>query len=299
MERDAGHIRRVLKETEKISSAEGRVALHKHGVHIVPFREQDGVPTSFRALLLDPFCVLHFEISPLYPFAAPRVMVLTPVEHPVVAGSWLLPALAVLGEDWSPALDVSTLAVVIRSVLVEPTHADWQTCVGFPDAVLPSGSMTEREVLMDLLLDAAFDGDSPEFIAALHRYAKANLDRSCGFGPLMADRRRWYSTLANLRKCPATHERDLLLLGLDAGELRYRAANGRDLGVLNRLGPLLPEVFTYAGIDTDWCPYGQGSSQAETSSENIPKTPVNTSVSMFSEEDIVDVFGKHPEDLCC
>merc|ERR1719331_1599725 len=158
----------------------GRAALHKHGVHIAPFREQDGVPTSFRALLLDPFCVLHFEIAPLYPFTAPRVMVLTPVEHPVVAGSWLLPALAVLGEDWSPALDVSTLAVVIRSVLVEPKHAEWQTCVGFSDAVLPRGSEAEREVVFDLLL-----------------------------------------------------------LELDAGELRYRAENGRSLGVLNRLGPLL------------------------------------------------------------
>jgi ubiquitin-protein ligase len=262
MERDAGHIRRILKETEKISSAEGRAALHKNGVHIVPFREQDGVPTSFRALLLDPFCVLHFEISPLYPFAAPRVMVLTPVEHPVVAGCWLLPALAVLGEDWSPALDVSTLAVVVRSVLVEPTHEDWQTCVGFPDAVLPRGSEAEREVLFDLFLDAAFDGDSPEFIAALHRYAIAHRDRSCGFAPLLADRRSWYNTLANLRKCPGTLERDLLLLELDAGELRYRAENGRPLGVLNRLGPLLHEVFAYAGIDADWRLDRQGASRA-------------------------------------
>merc|ERR1739848_202903 len=106
-------------------------------------------------------------------------MVLTPVEHPVVAGSWLLPALAELGEDWSPALDVSTLAVVVRSVLAEPTHADWQTCVGFPDAVLPRGSAAEREVVFDLLLDAACDGDSAEFIAALDRYARAHRDRSC------------------------------------------------------------------------------------------------------------------------
>jgi hypothetical protein len=260
MERDAGHVRRLLKETSNITSAEGRAALRQHGVHIMPFREQDGVPTSFRALLLEPFCVLHFEIAPLYPFTAPRVMVLTPVEHPVVAGSWLLPALAVLGEDWSPALDVSTLAVVIRSVLVEPQHADWQTCVGFPQAVLGRGSAAEHEVVLDLLLDAASDGTSPEFIGALRRFAEANRDRSCGFAPLVAHRRRWYSTLAKLRACPATLERDLLLLGLDAGELRYRAENGRSLGALDRFGPLLQEVFSYAGIDADWCPNRQAAS---------------------------------------
>jgi hypothetical protein len=77
-------------------------------------------------------------------------------------------------------------------------------------------------------------------------------------------RGRWYSTLAKLRSCPATLERDLLILGLDAGELRYRAENGRSLGVLNRLGPLLPEVFMYAGIDTDWCPTRPGASRNST-----------------------------------
>jgi hypothetical protein len=266
MERDSGHVRRLLKETSAITSAQGRAALHNHGVHIVLFREQDGVPTSFRALLLDPFCVLHFEIAPSYPFTPPRVMVLTPVDHPVVAGSCLLPALAVLGEDWSPALDVSTLAVVVRSVLAEPAHADWQTCVGFRHDVLPRGSSAEREVVLDLLLDAASDGDSPAFLRALRSYAEAHRDPSRAFAPRLppatargpfpdtALRRRWYDTLAKLRNCPATLERDLLLLGLDAGELRYRAENGRALGALNRLGgPLLSEVFSYAGIDAGCC----------------------------------------------
>jgi len=61
--------------------------------------------------------------------------------------------------------------------------------------------------------------------------------------PDTALRRRWYDTLAKLRNCPATLERDLLLLGLDAGELRYRAENGRALGALNRLGGPLPRRF--------------------------------------------------------
>ena len=43
MERDSGHVRRLLKETSAITSAQGRAALHNHGVHIVLFREQDGV----------------------------------------------------------------------------------------------------------------------------------------------------------------------------------------------------------------------------------------------------------------
>mmetsp|Transcript_16541 Transcript_16541/g.14826 ORF Transcript_16541/g.14826 Transcript_16541/m.14826 type:complete len:174 (+) Transcript_16541:83-604(+) len=72
---------------------------------------------------------LDIEFPADYPFKSPKVKFTTKIFHPQILGdgTWKDLCINILGDNWSPALTISKVMLVIHEMLCKP-YSQWKQC---------------------------------------------------------------------------------------------------------------------------------------------------------------------------